>query len=201
MHISYYQTVLVIAFLVVAIILTAKSDYNSHGLSPAHTNELKGVAILMVLFSHIGYFLFSDHTFLYPLSVAGGVGVNIFLFLSGYGLTRSEAKVHLGIMPFYAKRLGKIFLPMWFVLVATLLLDKYLIGLTYPSSTIIPNLLGFFPNSDLYTAVNSPLWYFSLILFYYLLFIKIKGFHFRWKTNQLSESRILIKFTLTATKP
>ena len=30
--------------------------------------------------------------------------------------------------------------------------------------------VGFFPEANLYTNINSPLWYFSSILFYYLLF-------------------------------
>ena len=40
----------------------------------------------------------------------------------------------------------------------------------YPFQGIIQNILGFFPRADLYKDVDSILWYFTLILFYYLLF-------------------------------
>lgn len=179
--VPHSQTILFICFLTATILFTLRKDRNPHSLNPSHTDELKGVAILMVLFSHIGYFLFSDHTFLYPLTVAGGVGVNTFLFLSGYGLTRSEIKSRKGVFHFYAKRLRNIFIPMWLVLIPTLLLDAFIIGKTYSPSTIVHSFVGFFPNGDIDSAINSPLWYFSLIFFYYLVFPLVywkKGFIF-----------------------
>ena len=66
---------------------------------------------MMVIFSHIGYFLDAGKQFTYPWSVAGGVGVDIFLFLSGFGLTMSALKTDLGIFQFYIKRLPRIYLP------------------------------------------------------------------------------------------
>ena len=59
---------------------------------------------------------------------------------------------------------------MWVVLVSFLLLDLLVLHKSYPLKTVILNFLGFFPNADIDTAINSPLWYFTLILFYYLLF-------------------------------
>jgi peptidoglycan/LPS O-acetylase OafA/YrhL len=165
-----FQTAIFIILLVGLIVLTAKKDSSPHEMNHSHTNELKGAAILMVLFSHIGYFLFSDHKFLFPLSIAGGVGVNIFLFLSGFGLTSSEAKAKKSISHFYSKRLGAIFIPMWLVLIATLVFDAYLLSKTYSVTTVVQSFFGFFPNADIDSAINSPLWYFSLILFYYLIF-------------------------------
>ena len=166
----YLQTILFTIILSAFIIFSFRKDPNPNELNQSHTNELKGVAILMVIFSHIGYFLFTDHRFLYPLSVAGGVGVNIFLFLSGFGLTISETKSKRSVLSFYSKRLKNIFIPMWLVLVSTLILDFYILNRTYSVTTIIQNILGFFPNGDIDSAINSPLWYFSLILFYYLVF-------------------------------
>lgn len=165
-----FQTALFVPFLIAAIVLTARKDPRFGEFNRAHTSELKGIAILMVLFSHIGYFLFSDHSFLYPLSVAGGVGVNIFLFLSGFGLTLAQNKTQLTPVQFYFRRLKSIFIPMWLVLIATLILDNYLLGRTYSLSTIIQSFFGFFPNGDINSAINSPLWYFTLIFFYYLIF-------------------------------
>ncbi|OGC45548.1 hypothetical protein A2V49_01130 [candidate division WWE3 bacterium RBG_19FT_COMBO_34_6] len=174
MHINIldpvFQTALFISFLIAATVFTAYKDLGPHEMNHSHTNELKGVAILMVIFSHIGYFLFSDHRFLFPLSVAGGVGVNIFLFLSGFGITSSELKHNKLLLHFYIKRLRNIFIPMWIVLISILILDFFILGKFYTINTIVQSILGFFPNSDIDLAINSPLWYFTLVLFYYLIF-------------------------------
>lgn len=164
------QTQIFTALLVLAIILTVRKKPSKNSFDAQLTNELKGVAILMVMFSHIGYFLATDNRFLFPLSVAAGKGVDIFLFLSGFGLTISALQSSLNIKNFYFKRLKKIFVPMWLVLAVFLLMDAVVLRRFYPTTSVAQNILGFFPSADLYNNVNSPLWYFTLILFYYLLF-------------------------------
>src|SRR3989344_1884092 len=85
----FLQTIILAIPLVFFILITSRKEAHPYEIDQEHTNQLKGLAILMVIFSHIGYFLDSSDKFLYPLSVAGGVGVNIFLLLSGFGLTSS----------------------------------------------------------------------------------------------------------------
>lgn len=167
---TYFQTALFLTVFITFAILTTKRKENSHPMNHPLSYELKGIAILMVLFSHIGYFLFSDHTILYPLSVAGGVGVNIFLFLSGFGLSTSENNSHKSVLEFYKVRLRGIFVPMWLVLLPLLILDYFILNRTYSLVTVLQNILGFFSSSDIDASINSPLWYFTLILFYYLIF-------------------------------
>ncbi len=165
-----FQTNIFLAIFIAIILFTIKKDPHPHSMNHSHTNELKGIAILTVIFCHIGYFLFKDDKFLFPLSVAGGVGVNLFLFLSGFGLASSQNRSPKGILQFYIKRLKTIFVPMWIVLILILIADYFLLNRTYPTKEITNNLLGFFPVADLDTSINSPLWYFSYILFYYLTF-------------------------------
>jgi len=138
--------------------------------SPSLTQELKGFAILAVVFSHIGYFLASDTRFLFPLSVMAGVGVNLFLLLSGLGLTASSLKNKLSVWQFYKKRLIKLFPPLWLTLIIFLSLDFFVLHLTYSWQVIAQAFVGIFRNANLYTDLNAPLWYFTLILFYYLIF-------------------------------
>ncbi len=164
-----FQTIIFFLLFFLSIIFSARKTTES-GLSFSHTNELKGLAILMVILGHTGYFLFFDHRFLFPLSTVSGVGVNIFLFLSGFGLTVSELKSKNSILGFYKLRFKKIFTPMWTVLILLLVLDYFLLGKSYSAQTIIQSFLGFFPQADLYINLDSPLWYFTLILFYYLVF-------------------------------
>lgn len=164
-----FQTIIFSILLFATIVFTAKKT-NDKGLAFSYTNELKGLAILMVILGHAGYFLFSDHRFLFPLSTVSRVGVDIFLLLSGFGLTFSELKSKNSILNFYKFRLKKIFTPMWTVLLLLLILDFFFLGKSYSTPTIMQNFLGFFPTANIYSNINSPLWYFSLILFYYLIF-------------------------------
>jgi len=164
------STYIFIAIFLIVILASIKRKNNQEFFSPTVSQELKGVATLMIIFGHIGYFLVNDHRFLFPLSISAGVGVNIFLLLSGYGLTTSALRKASSIKQFYKKRLLKLFVPLWLTIITFLILDYFILHRTYTWNYIIHSVLGWFPSADLSTDLNSPLWYFSLILFYYLAF-------------------------------
>lgn len=164
------QTVLFIALICVILLFSIRRKKDPAILPISLTNEMKGLAILGIIFAHIGYYLSTDTLFLFPLSVSAGMGVNLFLFLSGYGLTLSELRHPLNPVQFYFRRLKRIYLPMWLVISLFLLLDFFILGKSYQVSTVIGHYLGFFPKADLFQNLDSPLWYFTLILFYYLVF-------------------------------
>lgn len=134
------------------------------------TEEIKGFAILMVLFGHIGYFLAKDTRFLYPFSVASGVGVDLFLFISGFGLTVSLLRRAQSPISFYKRRLFKVLLPLWVCLAIFYLSDWLILGNTYELASICKSFLAYFPRADLFIDINSPLWYITPLVFYYLLF-------------------------------
>lgn len=157
-----------ILFLMLIIFARKKNTPLSFDLSV--TNEIKGIGIFMVIFAHIGYFLISDHRFLFPLSVGGGIGVNLFFFLSGYGLSVSGIKNSLSILDFYKKRIVKLFIPLWIILILFLLLDFLLLNRTYPISEVWHSFLGYFPAADIVKNINSPLWFITPVTIYYLLF-------------------------------
>lgn len=157
------------AFCLLALLFSFRKKTSVH-LSKDTTAELKGFAILTIVLAHIGYYLSQDTQFLSPLSSMAGVGVNLFLFLSGYGLTVSALTAELSPWQFYRKRLGKIFVPAWTVLAILIAADTAFLHLHYSWTTIWQSFLGFFPYADLYTSIDSPLWYFTLIVFYYLIF-------------------------------
>lgn len=73
-------------------------------ISKDQTSLLKGIAIFLVLFGHIG-----ENIGWLPSLPLGTVGVYIFLFLSGYGLMRSTTTN--GIAGYWAKRIKKVYLP------------------------------------------------------------------------------------------
>jgi len=174
------QTYIFTAILIVAILFSLRKK-KSEGFFPVSTtNELKGIAILTVIFGHIGYFLISGNLFLFPLSTMSGVGVDLFLFLSGYGLTLSAIKKSRTIGNFYKDRLLKLLIPFWIVLILFFLLDFFVLDKSYSISYIISSFLGFFPTASLYSDINSPLWYFTFILFYYLIFPLVFNKKYPW---------------------
>lgn len=187
-----YQTAFFsIIFLCLLIAFVRKSKEESF-FSKKVTNQLRGFAILAVVFSHIGFFLYSDQKFLYPYSILAGVGVNLFLFLSGFGLTISHLKSPLSPFSFYKKRLLKLFVPLWIVITTILLIDFFALTRTYPLSEIFHSFLGFYPRADVFQNLDSPLWYFSVILFLYLIFPLV----FIKKIPLLSPVLILLLSTL-----
>ncbi len=164
------QTIFFSGLITLILLFTLRKKISLSALDIDTTTELKGLAILAIVLSHIGYFLSTDHDFLFPLSILAGLGVNVFLFLSGFGLMVSSTEKPLSILNFYLKRLRKIFIPMWIVITVLFLADFFVLGRTYKPLEILSSYLGFFPKADLYINLNAPLWYFSFILFYYLLF-------------------------------
>ncbi len=166
----FTETLLFEAILLGFLLLSIRKSSTSIALTPDHTNELKGFAILAIIFSHISFFLVNDQKFLYPVNIWAGLGVNLFLILSGYGLTVSALKKPLSLDHFYRKRLLRLFAPLWLTLVVFLILDATILQRTYPVAYTIQSLVGFFPTDDVTSDLNSPLWYFTLILFYYLIY-------------------------------
>ncbi len=164
------ETIIVVVVLLFAIVASARRTKDHSFFSPQTTTELKGLAILMVVFSHIGYFLVSDHRFLVPLSNYAGLGVDLFLILSGYGLVAAALQRPVSIGKFYLKRLGRVYLPVLATVVFFLLLDFFFLHRAYPVKTILVIILGFFPQADVYGDLNSPLWYITPLLVYYFLF-------------------------------
>lgn len=140
------------------------------GFSKEITIQLKGVSILAIVLGHIGYFLSSDPQFLYPFSIISGVGVNLFLFLSGFGLTLSSQNKLLNPLAFYKKRLPKLYLPIWIIITVFLILDFFLLHRSYSLIETMKNYLGLFITANPAFSLDSPLWYFTLIVFYYLIF-------------------------------
>lgn len=173
-----HQTVLfgIVFCFVFLLTYLVKKNYNSFSF----TQELKGFAMLTIIFAHIGYALSTDPTFLFPFSILSGVGVNLFLFLSGYGLTFSQLKKEDSILNFYKRRLVKLFIPFWIVLGTFLTLDFFVLGKTYTLSFLLQSLFGIFIHADVQIDFNSPFWYFSFILFFYLLFPIVFSKRYPW---------------------
>jgi peptidoglycan/LPS O-acetylase OafA/YrhL len=159
------------AILLAALLIPGRNTSDDQVPLPlSRTLELKGFAILTVLLGHIGYFLSSNHDFLFPLSTISGVGVDIFLLLSGYGLTASGLRRTRAPKEFYLRHAAKLYQPLWIILGILFTADFFLLGKSYGLPYMLRSFLGIFPTADLYSDVNSPLWYFMFTVFLYLIF-------------------------------
>ncbi|EES5102570.1 acyltransferase [Escherichia coli] len=121
-----------------------------------HTNELKGVAILLVMLGHVNV-----------IPHAGAYGVVLFLMLSGFGLVQSYIKS--GLDSFFSKRLSKVLIPYAIITIV------WISAFGHPA---IPNgdfyylvitILGI----DLNSSVDPSMWYISFIIIWYLAFFLI----------------------------
>ncbi len=165
------ENILVFSVILFAVVVSLKKNTNkTQTLSLDHTQELKWFAILAVICIHISLSLVNDWQYLYPLWTFAGVWVDIFLFLSWYGLTKSMIKNPLSPLPFYRKRLMRVFVPFWAILFILLIGDWIFLGKNYDFRTIVESFFVYFPTADIWRDINSPFWYLSLLLFFYILF-------------------------------
>lgn len=164
------QSLLLYGILTAGMVLSVRRKPKIDSSIPVSvTTELKGLAILAVYFSHIWIFLVSDSRFLVPLAGVSQAGVDLFLLMSGYGLSVSNLRKPQTILAFY-KRLLKLFIPLWIVLTALLIIDAVLLGIHYSGQLIILDYLGVYLTSDLGRDINAPLWFITYITGCYLLF-------------------------------
>jgi peptidoglycan/LPS O-acetylase OafA/YrhL len=174
------QSYIFFAIFTLALLLSVRRKPKGDKFSVSLTRSLKGIAILAIFFSHIGYFLVTDNRFLFPLTIIAGVGVDLFLFLSGYGLTASSLRKGSSLGKFYVRRLSKLYIPFWIMLAVIFAADIFILKLPYSWEYVGKAFIGFFSRADLYRDVNSPLWYFTLIVFYYLIFPLVFSKKYPW---------------------
>lgn len=164
------STFVVIAFAILVLFTTFKQSTHSDVFPISVTNELKGLGILTVVFAHFAYMKVTNADFLFPLSIIAGVGVDLFLFMSGFGLTVGMLKRPMKTVDFYKKRVIKIFIPFWIALIIMFIADALFMDKTYSVGYIIKSMLGFFPTADGFGDVNSPFWYITWMIMFYLLY-------------------------------
>ena len=166
----YGTNLIVIAILIAVVLFTFKKSKHTDLFPISVTQELKGLGILTVVFAHFAYMLVTNADFLFPLSIIAGVGVDLFLFMSGYGLTVGMLKRPLPLMEFYKRRAIKIFIPFWVVTIIIFASNAIFLGITYPVPYMIQSLLGWFPTARGFDDVNSPFWYITWMMMFYALF-------------------------------
>jgi peptidoglycan/LPS O-acetylase OafA/YrhL len=90
--------------------------------------------------------------------------------MSGFGLTIGMLKHRVSALEFYRRRLIKVFIPLWVALLILFAADALILQRYYSPLYMLQSLLGWFPRADSIADVNSPFWYISWLLMFYVLF-------------------------------
>ena len=147
-------------------------------LSKSDTAGIKGIAILFMLWHHL--FLHStEYGVLTPsMAVVFKVCVALFLFVSGYGLTKQygglEKRDVRTTIRFWLRRFINFFLPFWFCFVLVVVIGNlcgYAFHDAYPATrnTLKCVILDFFGQMG-YDSYLGPWWFNKMIIQLYLAF-------------------------------
>lgn len=136
-----------------------------------HRNALMGFAILWIMVFHIPE-LSGIKLFDFIQSVGYG-GVDIFLFLSGFGLYFAMSKYGKNLKIYYKKRFLRIIPEFWFVLVIV-----FLLNMNYTLDSFI-NLIWDASTLRYWIGKPHPLWFISFIIVLYAIY----PFYFRLFKN------------------
>ena len=133
-------------------------------------DELKGLAILLVVLYHAGGVLVWQN-FLH-----GDLGVDIFIILSGIGLVLGSREE--SVASFMSRRLIRIMPAYWMVLTLYWLCNTHYLQHQYTPANLTLHYLGLHGwFGDGYAmSINDSFWFITLIITLYLLFCAVRKF-------------------------
>ena len=146
---------LAICYFLTPLLIVKSIKKQDEFLSVHQTTCLKGVAILIVILHHLSQKYDGLEFFFYQQ--IGYLGVAIFLFLSGYGLTESFKRS--GLANFLRKRILKVYLP-YVLATTTYFIYKLIIEDKLNINVEIQRIVG----------IDFSDWFVTFILLAYLLF-------------------------------
>lgn len=150
-------------------------------LGVAVTQQLKGLAILLVVLEHLACFTLAETKYFYP--GIGIYGVAIFVLLSGFGIMRSHLKKMDTLIEFTKKRIKRIFFPYWFATLFCLVLDYAVHAKTYPAKYLVLTFMGINLDATTQSIDGGVRWFVTYILFCYGFFLLAT--RFRKKQTQV----------------
>jgi len=133
-------------------------------------DELRGVAILLVILYHAGGVLGLENT------AHGEVGVDMFVILSGAGLALSSTQGTTG--QFLMRRFLRIYPAYWIALTAFLAGDAWVWNRHFSTANILLHYVGMQAwFGDAYAlSINDSFWYITLIVTLYIVYVPLRRF-------------------------
>jgi peptidoglycan/LPS O-acetylase OafA/YrhL len=147
-------------------------------LSKTDTAAIKGIAIILMLWHHLFLNTMAYGNLTNSLAVVFKVCVALFLFVSGYGLTKQYSQLDKpyfkNTLKFLLRRYVNFFLPYWFCFVLVVVVGNicgYSFSEAYPSSrnTLKCVLLDIAGQMG-YNSYLNPWWFNKMIIQLYLVF-------------------------------
>ena len=146
------------------------------------SNLLRAIAIIMVLIGH-GFSWLLEGDF-YIFEWAGGLGVAIFLIISGYGLTESYKAI--GLRGFWKKRIISVMVPYWCVMLGQSFFDFIFFNRKMSVVEWTISFIGYNDYKHL-NGIDSTMWYITYIMICYVIFFLI----FSIPTNDIIKGALL----------
>lgn len=178
-------------YLIIYLLIPAIFLYNSKlarveqkFLSKQNTNNLRGIAITIIAIHHL-VLVTQDPGLLTPFKGLGYLGVSVFFFLSGYGLTFSYLNGIDYFRDFFSKRMIKIFLPFILVNILHLMINYIFYGVPYSFIEFISLAVGI-------KLIDGTMWYINVLLFWYICFYAA----FKYFKTETAEKLILLAAVL-----
>lgn len=171
MLITIFQ-VLIIGILIITIKRPANSI--SIPMSRDNTEYLRGIAIFMVIAHYVSNNL--DTRILTPW---GGIGVAIFLIISGFGLNESFKKK--GLHGYWSNKIIRVLIPCWIVEIIWGIINIKTFN------------LGYFIRSLLCIEIN---WYIRYLVYLYVIFYITSRFITKYRLLVMGICALLMLFTL-----
>jgi peptidoglycan/LPS O-acetylase OafA/YrhL len=162
MSISFYSLIVACALMVYSF-RKAPDRPTFLRLDQVGTLHLKGIAILLVIISHLANLNLITLPGMFRF--AGAWGVAIFLIVSGFGLSQSYLKDGVG-SKFLSRRFKKVLYPYAIVTGVWLLIAAFAQNTIYPVNTIALSLVGL----DFKYTVDPTMWFVTFIALWYLVF-------------------------------
>jgi peptidoglycan/LPS O-acetylase OafA/YrhL len=132
-------------------------------------DELKGVAIILVVLYHAGGVLGMEDV------MHGELGVDMFVILSGIGLALSTSAEGAG--RFLIRRFWRIYPAYWIVLTVFIAADMLLRGMRFTAADVVLHYIGLHAwFGDRYAmSINDSFWFITLIVSLYLIYPLVRG--------------------------
>lgn len=183
---------------------------STFSISKQQTNILKGVGILLIVLHNYFHWvspLTGENEFVFDVqhtlnmfgslknSIAeipntlftffGHYGVQLFIFISGYGLAKSYQKKQQTYVKFIKKRIAKIY-PAFLIAIVLLILYNFIVKSYTPTLSWLAKIClkiamlhTLVPRQAL--SINGPWWFYGLIFQLYILFIPLFYCIKRWR--------------------
>lgn len=147
------------------ILFLKRSQEKPAPLSRLQTEQLKGMAILMVILGHLWVHVSKKGI---ALNFAGDA-VAMFLLLSGYGLHLSSNKKIYNAKTYFAKRTERVMIPYWGTTITFLFLDYIILNKKYALTDLLMTFAGINVNTTT-KHIDYVRWYITFILLWYCLY-------------------------------